>query len=79
MSRFSSTRAGVYIQVQPSVYFWNAIKTLVLFLASAREKKNPHKGISLERFVQNIKCALKLSPVPLNTPQLFSHHYSELF
>lgn len=34
------------------------------------EKKNPHKGISLERYVQNIKRALSLSPAP--PPQLLS-------
>lgn len=32
---------SLFIQVQPSVYFWNAIKTLMLFLAGTGEK-NPH-------------------------------------
>lgn len=46
-------------------------QTLMLFLAST-EKTCTHKGISLECYVQNIKCALSAPP------HFFLHHQTHL-
>lgn len=62
MSRFSSTRAG-FLSSTALGLFLEHDQTLMLFLAST-EKTSTHKGISLERYIQNIKRALS-APSPL--------------
>lgn len=62
MSRFSSTRAG-FLSSTALGLFLEHDQTLMLFLART-EKTSTHKGISLERYIQNIKCALS-APSPL--------------
>lgn len=70
-SRFSSTALAFIYKCNPLVYFWNAIKTLVLFLARAGEKKKSTQRHFAGTLRPKYSMCIK-SPTCL--PSLFLHH-----